>query len=102
MIKTMLWAIDNDTLLLVPQVYFITMTTLLEIIGSEYCKCAAKFDLLYGKDVKLNRMTRWLRSVDILICIYKVEDTARRCFTRIRDDHDDFSLRQQICWLRNS
>jgi len=60
MIGTMLWTIDNGTLLLVPQVYFITITTLLGIIGSEYCKCAAKFDLLYGKDVKLNRMTGWL------------------------------------------
>jgi hypothetical protein len=68
----MLWTIDNGTFRLVLRVYFITMTTLLGIIGSECCKCAAKVDLLSGRNVKLNRMTGWLRPVDIFICIYKL------------------------------
>jgi hypothetical protein len=68
----MLWTIDNGTLRVVLRVYFITMTTLLGLIGSECCKCAAKVDLLGGKNVKLNRMTGWLRARDIFTCIYKL------------------------------
>jgi hypothetical protein len=48
------------------------MTTLLGLIGSQCCKCAAKVDLLSGKYVKLNRMTGWLRPIDIWTCVYKL------------------------------
>jgi hypothetical protein len=68
----MTWTIDNGTLRLVLRVYFITMTTLLGLIGSECCKCAANVDLLSGKNVKLNRMTGWLRPIDIWTCVYKL------------------------------
>ncbi len=68
----MVWTIDNGTLRVVLRVYFITMTTLLGLIGSECCKCAAKVDLLSGKNVKLNRMTGWLRPIDIWTCVYKL------------------------------
>ena len=68
----LLWTVDNGTLRLVLRVYFITMTTLLGLIGSECCKCAAKVDLLSGNNVKLNRMTGWLRPIDIWTCVYKL------------------------------
>jgi hypothetical protein len=68
----MLWTIDSGVLRLVLRVYFIIFITLLSLIGSQCCKCAAKVDLLQGKNVDLNRMTGWLRLSDILTCIWKL------------------------------
>jgi hypothetical protein len=69
----MLWPLDSNVLRVVLRIYFITIITLLGLIGSECCKCAAKVDLLRGKNVKLNRMTGWLRPIDILSCIWRLK-----------------------------
>jgi hypothetical protein len=55
------------------RIYFITVLTLLGLIGSECCKCVAKVDLLRGKKVKLHLMTGWLRPIDIVTCIWKLK-----------------------------
>ncbi|KAG0645099.1 hypothetical protein D0Z07_9072 [Hyphodiscus hymeniophilus] len=46
--------------------------TLIGLIGSQCCKCAAKLDLLHGRTVNLHRMTGWLRPSDIATCIWKL------------------------------
>ena len=46
--------------------------TLIGLIGSQCCKCAAKLDLLHGRTVNLHRMTGWLRPSDIASCIWKL------------------------------
>jgi hypothetical protein len=69
----MLWVIESQVLRTVFRVYFITFITLLGLVGSQCCKCAAKVDLLRGKNVELHRMTGWLRLSDILTCIWKMK-----------------------------
>lgn len=46
--------------------------TVIGLIGSQCCKCSAKFDLTHGRTVNLHRMTGWLRPSDIASCIWKL------------------------------
>jgi hypothetical protein len=54
------------------RVYFICTLTILGLVGSQCCKCAAKLDLINGNTVKLHRMTGWVRARDAITCIWKL------------------------------
>jgi hypothetical protein len=65
--------IDSGHLRAGLRIYFIATLTILGLVGSQCCKCAAKLDLVHGKTVKLHRMTGWVRARDVLMCLWKLK-----------------------------
>jgi hypothetical protein len=55
------------------RVYFIAGMFVLAIIGNQCCKCAARLDLLKGRQVDLHRMTGWLHPKETIYCIWKLK-----------------------------
>jgi hypothetical protein len=68
----MLSTIDSGTLRVILRVYFIVCLFFLGIIGRQCGKLAVKRDLLDGHQVRIHRMTGWLKSEAILSAIWKL------------------------------
>lgn len=69
-----MWSnVDSSVLRVALRIYFLGSLALLGLIGRQCCKLATKIDLLHGRPVPLNRMTGWLRPLDILTCIWKLQ-----------------------------
>lgn len=67
----MISTVDSGVLRLGLRVYFIGTLLLISMIGGLCCRSAAKYDLLKGNHVKVNRMTGWVRFRDVLVVMWK-------------------------------